>query len=166
MNSLKTHNMKTKIYLILFVVVLLMSVIRAQGQTKPKTHVFYDTVKNVVQRVDYSPDTIAVWFYEIKVEPYRSRQDDQNGHREWTDTTITNKWTKGFVIWQTYHKSYGFGAITGTTSTMSYIGQGTLTSSQDYYKDEFQPTEFIKNKFLYADKKTPVTNHVLYTILR
>lgn len=111
-----------------------------------KKHVYYDTIKTIQTRVDYSPDTIPVYFKEIVI----------------AHDSISEQWTSGYVIWQTYKKGNGLSILTGTTS-------GWITSSTnqpEYYKDDFEPTKFTDNVFLYADLKTKVKNRVLCTILK
>ncbi len=114
----------------------------------------------VTDRVEYLPDTIAVYFKEIKITTWNrfvlKRPNMPDSLISKGEDEIEEICTKGYVIWQSY------------TSVISGISSWSLmpATTLSYYHNEFKPTEFINGKFLYADKKTPVTNHVLYTILR
>lgn len=142
-------------------ILLLALSFSAVGQTPaPKQHVFYDTLKTVKERVDYSPDTIPVFFKELRVKIININRDSIK-MKPFIDTVIVEGWTPGYVIWQTYKKQNV--EIQVSPNFTFYPGQPFIGP---YYKDEFKATEFSDNKFLYADKKTRVTNKVLYTILR
>lgn len=132
----------------------------AQSQ-KPKQHVFYDTVKSVQQRVDYSPDTIPVFFKEIIVDTLHFV--DYDGKRKLAHNIAMEQLTPGFIIWQTYLKSFsGTLSSTGTYSNAAnlYIG----SSQQDYYTEPYKDNS-ISGKFLYLNKN-PVTNKVIYAVKR
>ena len=89
--------MKNKLLITAAIVLFIFGSRDAWCQSKPKQHVFYDTVKTVKERVDFSPDTIPVYFKQL----------------EYPEITIE-----------------------------------------------------IKDKFLYADRKTKVTNKVIFSIKR
>lgn len=126
---------QTIFYIILFLVV--MGTLNAEAQA-PKQHIFYDTIKTVKERIDFSPDTIPVYFKELIIK------DD-----------ITEHWVSGFVIWKTYRKI-------NTASTLL----GGYYSEPDYIKVEFTPTITDNHMFLYSDRRTKVTNKVIFSIKR
>lgn len=126
----------------------------AKAQSWPKQHVYYDTIKTVKERVDYSPDTIPVFFKELII----------NGD------SLTEQWTAGFVVWQTYVKKdiYPFNIVEHNRGNDFYIGSSGsfLYDKKPYYKDEYRFTESdIPGKFLYKDK-TPVKNPIIRSLKR
>lgn len=123
---------------------------KAKAQS-PKQHVFYDTVKTVKERVDFSPDTIPVYFEELVMPKDTS---DEYG-------IPYTQWKRGYVIWQTYVKD---SLSTGNIS-WSY-GSGIMSNNTGYYKTEFEPTLIDTRHFLYSDRKTKVTNKVIFSIKR
>ncbi len=146
---------------LIFIAVLFVAFSTAKAQsTKPKQHIYYDTVKTVTERLDYAPDTIPVYFKEIVFNRMigASNHYDNLSQDGIKDTVIFERWVKGFVIWQTYKKRYGVTIF--STGTLSF------SDTSNYYKGDFQSTKFTDNQFLYADRKTKVKNRVLYTILR
>lgn len=153
-----------KICLVILLLTLVFGWKVGKGQS-PKTHIYYDTLKTINERVDYTPDTIAVWFKEIvfmKLKVYDVYNTKTlNIPRD--SIGIEEKWTKGFVIWQTYKKVSTNSVF---TNSGTHTGNVIYSNFPDYYKDEYTPTKFTDNKFLYADRKTKVTNRVIYTILR
>lgn len=153
-------NMKQLLFILLTICVFTVS---AQHGKK---HIVHDTT--ITQHEEYSPDTIAVWFKELRVKIVNINRDSLK-MKPFIDTSIVEGWTKGFVIWQTKKPGFIFSGGTTATGTLVNYPEGTISSSsfqQGYYDDKFEPTKFSDNKFLYADRKTRVTNKVLYTILR
>lgn len=126
-----------------------------QGKnTKPKTHVTYDTTFMLKAKVDYSPDTIPVYFKEIEV--VCNTQHDLVG-----TTMVYETLRTGYVVWQTYRKSE---QLTFTSS--SYISNnGTYLAGDNFYTVEYTDNS-IQAKFLYEDRKTPVKNKVIYAVKR
>lgn len=156
---------------------LLMLITLSVSAQKKITH--HDTT--ITNRVEYAPDTIAVWFKEIIIQPeshgfkLTSKPGDSLLFASpITDTIVFEHWTKGFVIWQVHHimvagintTTSGFGTLATTQSSGVWITGQTRANSYYDYNTPFQPTQFSTDHFLYADKKTPVKNRVLYTILR
>jgi hypothetical protein len=144
--------------IILLAVIATTLAVKAQT---PEQHVFYDTVKTVKERVDFTPDTIPVFFKELGIG-----KPNQDGSMyaivtTFSDgSTIYEKWNKGFVVWQTYVKST-MGVFTSDSSgSIGYLIQ------QDWYKNEYEESKSLSGTFLYADKKTKVTNKVIYSIKR
>lgn len=134
---------------------------------KPKQHVFYDTVKTVQTRVDYSPDTIPVFFKELVISRYKVNQTSDKGDTSFMDASIAEHWVKGFVVWQTYRKSYNSSTIQWSTGSMD--NERTLSSGNEliYYKEEYpEATLLLTDIFLYADRKTKVTNKVIFAVKR
>lgn len=114
----------------------------------PKQHVFLDTVKVVKERIDFSPDTIPVYFKEVLIY----------------ETPIADHWVKGYVIWQTYKKS-NLLTMSGM-STAAYLSTGTWSEPKPYYVDTYSESDRPKDTFLYEDRKTKVKNPVIITIKR
>ena len=123
-----------------------------EAQSKPKQHVFYDTVKTVKERVDFSPDTIPVRFKEVVCLK---------------DTTI-ERYCFGYVIWQTYVKDENL--LLGDSSTFAFTGSNWRFNNHptiSYTKREYpEITMELKDIFLYADRKTKVTNKVIFSLKR
>jgi hypothetical protein len=111
-----------------------------KAQYKPKTHIYYDTIKTVKERIDYSPDTIPVFFKELI----------------FTTSEATEKWQAGFIIWNTYVKRNYSPWI--STNRSVFI---TNSEEPEYYKVEFRQSDTLDDKFIYADRKTKVTNRFL-----
>ena len=129
---------------------LLAFTVSASYAQDPRKHVYHDTVKTVTTRIDFSPDTIPVYFKEIAVTP-------QNG-----DRVIYEKWNKGYVIWQTYRK---------TENSLVWGGSGVssgifMSNGGGFYTVEYQGTIMESGTFLYADRKTRVKNKVILSIKR
>ncbi len=149
---------------LIILLIFVLASVGVMGQVKPKQHVYYDTVKNVQTRVDYSPDTIPVYFKELCIVRENIGTVRLFGKPDSTiakgDTDIYERWQTGFVIWQTYHQGGVYGGLTLT-------GAGIYTlSGTDYYKDEYQPSSTMPGIFLYADRKTVVKNKVIYSFKR
>ena len=135
-------------YIITISVLLSSFAVTAQN---PKKHIYHDTVKTVQERIEFSPDTIPVFFAEVVVDT--SGWYGYDGYSYQGGATV--HLIPGFVIWQTYKKAY----------SLTLIGGGSFsTISQDYYVDEYRDSA-ISGKFLYLNKK-PVTNKVIYSIKR
>jgi hypothetical protein len=126
----------------LFTILLAFTVLAGYSQKK---HVYYDTVKTVKERVDFSPDTIPVYFQELLIHPENA-----------LDNRLVTIWVQGYVIWQTYRKNEGLTMLTGS----SYF------SAQDYYTRPYEETPSQDGVFLYSDRKTHVKNKVLISIKR
>jgi len=130
------------ILITLFLLVFLFVTRDCWGQGKPKQHTRYDTTKIVTPYVSFDPDTIPVYFKELRVDII------SNG-----DTIVNDQWQRGYVIWDTYKKNMSFGISSGTWG---------LTSG-DYYTDEYVQSPTMPGTFLYADRKTKVTNKVIFS---
>lgn len=130
---------------------LIILALEVSGQSvKLHQHIYYDTVKEVKQRIDFSPDTIPCWFVEIQMPK------DTASNQPF----ITLK--KGFIIWQVYHKAdYGM-----LTSSGTYGMTLNNLSGPDFYKDNYQFSPSMPGVFLYPDRKTIVKNQVIYSIKR
>lgn len=142
----ETTNMKT---IVTIVLALIVSASIAQT-TKPRQHVYHDTVKEIKTRIDYAPDTILVYFKELKI---------------WPDT-IQEIWRKGFVIWQTYRKPdmtvFGF---TSASTSGNWCCQ-TIGMEPVYTIHEYEPSKGMPGTFLYSDRKTICRNKVLLSFTR
>lgn len=128
-----------------------------QGKsTKPKTHVTYDTTFMLKAKVDYSPDTIPVYFKEIEVVC-------NSQHNLVGTTMIYETLRTGYIVWQTYRKSDHLLTLTSP----SYLSSNGIYLAEG---DSFYTVEYIDNsiqaKFLYEDRKTPVKNKVIYAVKR
>lgn len=136
------------------------------AQTKPKQHVYYDTVKTVKTHVDYSPDTIPVYFKELTIGRPKIYHTETGYAIPNEDTIeIQEKWQKGFVIWQTYHKGTGSLEWNTGVTTLTDGRYLTLTPPDSFYKTEYDDfTKTAPGVFLYRDRKTRVTNKVLSVI--
>lgn len=131
---------------------LLLVAVAAAGMAQtPKKHIFYDTVKTIKQRIDYAPDTIPVLFVELKKE---------------NDSTVSFSAVKGFVIWQTYRKPDT--SVFGMTfdSTRGNWCCQTIQREPEFDTQEYEPSKGMQGIFLYADRKTHVTNKVIYSFKR
>lgn len=142
------------------IILTILLVLIVSASFAQKKHIYYDTVKTITERVDYSPDTIPVYFKEIQfvngTEPVTgmSNAEITSAH----NFTVYENWHKGFVIWQTYKKATGI-----TFSTRGEMWQNTEPS---YYKDEYSPSPTMPGIFLYEDRKTIVKNKVILSIKR
>lgn len=128
-------------------IAIMISSLSAMAQT-PKQHVFLDTVKIVKERVDFSPDTIPVYFKEVLIY----------------EIPIADHWVRGYVVWQTYNKSSLL--ITSGTSASTYLSTGTWNEPKPYYVSPYSESDRPKDIFLYEDRKTKVKNPVIFTIKR
>lgn len=140
--------MKTTILTFILALVALVGM----GQSKPKQHVFYDTVKTVKERIEYAPDTIPVYFKEVAKIAYKCIG---------CGDTIVEKWHRGFVVWQTYIK---YQRII-FSNTASYSDSTFFVHSGDLYKEPYEPSKSLLGLFLY-ENKTQCKNLVIYSIKR
>lgn len=123
------------------------------GQSRPRKIITHDTVKTVRENVSYAPDTIAIYFKEIKP-----------GHPNVSGSVPYEQWVEGYVVWQTYKKSQGYTFIQGNSGTWGAISIDTsVYALKEYYTDRFEPSKPISGIFLYSDR-TRVKNPVIYTI--
>jgi hypothetical protein len=129
----------------LFTILLAFTVLAGYSQKK---HVYYDTVKTVKERVDFSPDTIPVYFQELLIHPENA-----------IENRLVTIWVQGYVVWQTYRKQ----ANSGITF---FNGDNTVYITQDYYTRPYEETPSQEGIFLYSDRKTHVKNKVLISIKR
>jgi len=109
---------------------------------KHKTVIEHDSVY-------YAPDTIAVVFQELIVKP----------------DTVYTKWNKGYVIWQTYVPYYwqiGSNNLAFYNGTIS--ANQTIKGDKEYFVNEYKGNSLNEYPFLYADRKTKVTNKVIFSI--
>lgn len=111
-----------------------------------KTHIVYDTIKKITEHIDFSPDTIPVYFEELVFASSKYERRD----------------TCGYVIWQTYRKSSST-YITSYGYSVGFNSSGSIPA-ESYYKIDYEPTQFTKDVFLYNDRKTLVKNRIYYTI--
>jgi len=121
----------------------------AMAQTKPRTHVTYEI--NKIEHVAYLPDTIPIYFKELVIA---------NGE-------VSEKWQKGFVVWQTYRKADDSIFARGLSMKFenSFIDTSRIITRPKYYKDDYEASQPIKGLFLYSDN-TKVKNQVIYTLKR
>jgi len=94
----------------------------------------------------YAPDTIPVIFRELVVKP----------------DTVFEKWNKGFVVWQTYSKP-NYSRISTASWSISTGGE-MIINQPDYWINEYVSDEPTRGRFLYSDRKTKVTNRVIYSV--
>lgn len=141
------------------ILILCLFGITATYAQAPKQHIFYDTVRIVKERVDFSPDTIPVYFKELIITEH---QESENPNAI-VANDVYEHWAKGYVIWQTYVKT-ARDAIYGITGN-SYFGASTFNQTA-YYKNDFQPSRTSEGTFLYSDRKTKVNNIVTFTVKR
>lgn len=130
----------------------------ALGQT-PKEHKFYDTVKTMREHIDYSPDTIPVYFKELIITKHQEKPNNANAI---IANDVYERWSKGFVIWQTYHNA--------TTTTYNDLGGsftfGDIQNTLRYYITPYNFDSWkADGKFLYEDY-SKVTNPVTTVIKR
>lgn len=116
---------------------------------QPKQHVRYDTVKTLVPHVDFSPDTIPVYFEELVIHP-----DNDISNR------IVPTWVEGYVIWQTYRKNEPSISFSGSD------GSFFINSNQGFYTREYEYAPSMPGTFLYSDRKTHVKNKVIISLKR
>lgn len=135
----------------LLTLTLLLSASVCMAQSKPKTHVYYDTVKTVHERIDYAPDTIPVYFKELIIT-----KEDTTPGLHLLGGQLYENWCTGFVIWQTYKKSQ---------DGIMWSSSGMVSTTSTYYRDEYQPSKGLPGQFLYADKK-PCKNIILNSFKR
>lgn len=116
----------------------------AMAQTNPRKKVIQNHQTITKDSVVYLPDTIACYFKELIV----------------SSDTVIEKWQKGYVVWQTWSE--------GNYSAYS-VGSGVWTlmgSATKLREDQYIFTNSMPGIFLYADRKTKVTNPVIFTIKR
>lgn len=127
--------------------IAIISSLSVMAQT-PKQHVFLDTVKIVKERVDFSPDTIPIYFKEVLIY----------------ESPINEHWVKGYVVWQAYKRNNLL--IMSGTSASTYLSTGVWNEPKPYYVDTCSESDRPKDTFLYEDRKTKVKNPVIITIKR
>lgn len=121
------------------IALLAASEVKAQ---KPRTKII--KINTTRDSIVYLPDTIPVFFKELII-----------------GSEITERWQRGFVIWQTYEKADDRYAAYGI-STGSYYSN----VRKDYYKTDFPFDNFRSDRgetYLYENKKK-VTNRILSVI--
>lgn len=144
--------------LILSATILFLSYCPAFAQ---KQQVYHGTVKTVIDRIDYSPDTIACWFKEIIVTDITTVLKRVNSPDSvLTFTNVIEHWRKGFVIWQVYKKQ------NNSMFIVSGSGRGFTVDQAPYYTDPYQFSTGYAGIFLYEDRKTKVTNKIIFTVKR
>lgn len=144
--------------LILLTALLFLSYCAAFAQ---KQHVYHDTVKTVIDRIDYSPDTIACWFKEIIVTHNSAVLKRVNLPDSVLNfANVIEQWRKGFVIWQVYKKQGD------SMFAFNGAGQGFTTGQMRYYTDPYRFSPGCPGIFLYEDGKTKVTNKIIFTLKR
>lgn len=75
------------------------------------------------------------------------------------DSVLYEKYNRGYVIWQTYRR------YENSITAWNQGGGNSMTTS--YYKQDYPDiTMEEKRTFLYADRKTKVTNKVIFSIKR
>jgi hypothetical protein len=141
----------------LLTITLLSAAMAVSGQSLKRQHVFYDTVKTIqtkVKRIDFSPDTIPIFFKELVIK----------------SNSVTEQWVSGFVIWQTFKKgtwtSDHFIIKNGNLYGTSLLSSSTEDTIDGYYVNEYKESiNILTDKFLYADR-SKVTNKVISTLKR
>jgi len=146
---------------ILITITLALVASVGMGQTKnPRKHVYYDTIKSVKERIDYAPDTISVYFKQMiisKIDSIPSRMANAVITSS-SDYTVYESWHKGFVIWQTYKKSYS------SAMTLSSSGSLYMSSETQFYTDPYPFSKTYPGIFLYEDKS--VCNNIVVCVIK
>lgn len=135
-------------------ILLLATTAIAFGQSKPRKIIKHDTIKTIRENISYAPDTIPIYFKEIKP-----------AHPNVFGSVPWEQWVEGFVVWQTYSKNSESGlSLLGLNGVWSYgMDSARYITHQEYDVVPFESSKPIEGIFLYSDK-TRVKNPVIYTI--
>lgn len=141
-------------YLITLILVLLSLI--AVAQTKlPKKHVYYDTVQVVNERVDFTPDTIPVYYLELIIP--------ENAHQE----QPYQLWHAGFVICLPYNKDSMFAVVTTSTLSRKMLVFGNHNiSNKGYFVDDYEFSDIPKGKFLDIQKHPVPKGNIVVRVFK
>lgn len=120
------------------------------------------TIKDtsITEHISYAPDTIPVYFKELVIR--QSEPDTLKGEHWALTDGVYEHWVKGYVIWQTYNQM----GTSLTTSGVITFSNSYPQAQLSYYKNEYRQSDTLSDKFLYSDRKTKVTNKVIFSIKR